>query len=146
VGVAVARSAYADRGQPGSVWKYYRGAWAEEGIGGRATALFPSSTGWAGPKVEAFWGPSVHWNGFVGAYVALLNHTNGTSWSQEGIYVTLSQDLVEWTTPQKIFESNDWYPQVIGLGQNGTDTAAGRFMRVFIGGVSNYILEFAHQN
>lgn len=145
VGVAVARSAVEDRGQPGTVMKYYGGAWDEPGIGGRVTALLESSTGWRGPRVEAFWGPSVHWNSFLGSYVALINHTNGRNWEQEGIYIAFSRDLVNWTPPDKVLKSNDWYPQVMGLGPAGTDSLAGRFMRVFVGGVSTYLIEFTRR-
>jgi hypothetical protein len=142
VGVAMARSAYEDRGQPGSVWNYYLGAWEEPGLGGPKTALFPSSTGWRGPHVESYWGPSVHWNRTLQAYVALLNHTDGTSWEQEGIYIAVSQDMENWTRPQKLFDSTDWYPQVMGLGLGGTDSNAGRFLRFYIGGISTFVLEF----
>ena len=145
IGVNLARSAIEDRGQPGTVTKYYRGGWDEPGLGGRATAIFTSSTGWRGPRVEAFWGPSVHWNAYLGSYVALLNHTNGRNWEQEGIYIVFSRDLVTWTTPEKVLKSNDWYPQVMGMGAAGTDSAAGRFMRVYVGGVSTFLLEFTRR-
>jgi len=143
MGVGVARSAFDDRGQPGTVWKYYRGAWDEPGLGGRATAVFRSSTGWQGPNIDAFWGPSVHWNEYLGTYVVLLNRAKDANWGQDGIYIAFSRDVVNWTEPEKIFEANDWYPQVIGLGQAGTDSLAGRFMRVYVGGLSTFILEFA---
>lgn len=142
VGVAVARSSFELRGQPGTAIKYYNGAWSEPGIGGHVSAIFQSSTGWKGPVIEAFWGPSVHWNSYLGGYVALLNHTNGANWIQEGIYISFSRDLLNWSRPQKILESNDWYPQVLGLGVRGTDSLAGRTSRVFVGGLSNFILEF----
>jgi hypothetical protein len=143
VGVAVARSKRIDFGTPGTVWKLYRGAWTEPGIGGRSSAIFRSTTGWQGPQVDAFWGPSVHWNSFLGKYVALINRANDQFWGQEGVYLSFSTDLMNWTEPEKILESNDWYPQVIGLGQDGTDTVAGRYVRVFVGGLSTFILEFS---
>jgi hypothetical protein len=143
VGVAVARSRRIDLGQPGTVWKLYRGAWNEPGIGGRSSAIFRSMTGWQGPRIDAFWGPSVHWNSFLGKYVALVNRANDQFWGQEGVYLSFSTDLINWTEPEKILESNDWYPQVIGLGQDGSDTVAGRYVRVFVGGLSTFILEFS---
>ena len=142
-GVTVARSAFADRGQPGSAVKYYRGAWTEPGVGGRATAIMPSSTGWKGPRVESYWGPSVHWNTFLNVYVALLNHTDGEGWVQEGVYVSFSHDLLNWTAPTKILNSNDWYPQVLGLEENGTDSLAASSMRLYVGGISTMTIEFA---
>jgi hypothetical protein len=144
-GVAIARSRVADRGQPGTATKYYRGAWSEPGLGGKVSPLFPSSTGWKGPHVEAFWGPSVHWNAYLQSYVSLLNHTDTAdeNWAQEGVYITFSTDLVTWSRPEKILETNNWYPQVIGLGTNGTDKLGDRFQRIYVGGVSTIILEFA---
>jgi hypothetical protein len=144
-GVAVARGRVADRGQPGSVTKYYRGAWNEPGIGGKVTPLFPTTTGWRGPYVEAFWGPSVHWNTYLQSYVALLNRTDtdAENWAQEGVYVSFSTDLMSWSKPEKILETNNWYPQVIGLGPNGSDKLGERFLRVYVGGVSTLIMEFA---
>jgi hypothetical protein len=141
-GIAVARGLVADKGRPETVFKFYNGSWTEPAMGGRATALFPSSTGWKGPFVEAFWGPSVHWNSYLQSYVALLNHTEGENWMQEGIYITFSQDLLKWTAPRKILETNDWYPQVVGLGPGETDSLAGQQARVFVAGVSNYVLQF----
>jgi hypothetical protein len=143
-GVAVARGRVADRGQPGTVMKYFAGGWTEPGLGGKVTPLLPSSTGWKGPHVESFWGPSVHWNSFLQSYVALLNRTDTAdeNWAQEGVYIMFSQDLVNWSSPEKILETNNWYPQVMGLGANGTDKQADRFMRVYVGGVSAFILEF----
>jgi hypothetical protein len=141
-GIGIARSAFADRGQPGTVFKYYQDAWTEPGLGGRVTPLFPTATGWKGPHVEAFWGPSVHWNDHLQAYVALLNHTDGEQWAQEGVYLALSRDLLHWSEPQKILDSEIWYPQVIGLGPGGTDTRAGQSARLYVGGISIYAIEF----
>jgi hypothetical protein len=143
LGVAVARSAYEDRGQPGTVWKHYDGAWEEPGIGGRNTATIESAEGWGGPEYDAFWGPSVHWNTSLQQYVILLNRSDSRYWRQEGVYIAFSDDLVSWTGPEKILESNDWYPQVVGLGANGTDSLGGRFVRIYVGGVSRYIMEFS---
>jgi hypothetical protein len=50
---------------------------------------------------------------------------------------------VDWTTPRRLFEANAWYPQVIGLGPDGTDKLAGRLARIFVGGVSQFVIEFA---
>ena len=142
LGVAIARSAFADRGQPETVWKYFEGVWEEPGLGGGSTALIQSVQDWAGPDYDAFWGPSVHWNTHLQQYVMLLNRSDSRFWRQEGVYIAFSHDLVSWTEPEKILESNDWYPQVVGLGANGTDSTAGRFVRLFIGGVSRYVMEF----
>jgi hypothetical protein len=141
-GVCLARSPFAERGQPGTVRKLFRGAFDQPGLGGRATPVFPSSTGWAGPHVESFWGPSVHWNEHLQRYVALINHTHGSEWEQEGVYIAFSPDLQRWTAPQKFLESNVWYPQLIGLFPGGTDTRAGQTSRLYVSGASEYELVF----
>jgi hypothetical protein len=124
------------------VTKFFDGAWSEPGLGGRVTPLFPTATGWQGPHVRAFWGPSVHWNEHLQRYVALLNHTDGTDWVQEGVYIAVSPDLLRWSEPQKLLDSEAWYPQVIGAGPAGTDTRAGPAARIYIGGVSTVAIEF----
>jgi len=142
-GIAIARSRIEDRGQPGRVIKYFNGAWTEAGLGGEVTALFPSSTSWKGPRVESFWGPSVHWNTYLNSYVALINHTDGEQWQQEGVYISFSRDLLNWTPPRKLLDANDWYPQVIGLGPEETDRVAGQTVRVYVGGLSVFVLQFS---
>ncbi len=141
-GVGIARSRFEDRGQPGTVMKYYEGDWTEPGIDGEASALFASSTGWKGPFIESFWGPSVHWNGYINRFVALLNHTEGEDYSQEGVYITFSSDLIQWTEPQKLLDTPTWYPQVLGLHPGETDKSATDLMRLFLHGESDYVLQF----
>lgn len=144
-GIGIARSAFKDRGGPGTVYKYLDGAWSEPGLGGRARALFPSGTGWHGPYIEAFWGPSVHWNEYLHMYVALLNRTGGQNWEQEGVYITFSEDLLDWSEPRKLLHTHDWYPQVVGLERGGTDNQAGASARVYVGGASALVIEFELQ-
>jgi hypothetical protein len=141
-GIGVARGLADDRGQPGTVFKYYNNTWTEPGLRGRFTPLFKTRTGWKGPYVDSFWGPSVHWNTHINAYVALMNHTAGELWAQEGIYMAFSRDLVQWTEPRKILEVDSWYPQVMGLGEDETDSLAGEKARIFVGGVSSLIIQF----
>jgi len=141
-GSGIARGRIEDKGQPGTVFKYYRGQWDRPGLTGKSTPLFPAITGWKGPYVKAFWGPSVHWNSFLKAYVALLNQAHGENWTQGGIYISFSKDLLNWTTPERILTSNDWYPQVLGLGPTGTDSVADKYLRLYVGGVSTTVLEF----
>ncbi|HET7770761.1 MAG TPA: hypothetical protein VFN74_18460 [Chloroflexota bacterium] len=141
-GVGIARGPFHLRGQPGTVNKYYRGEWNEPGRGGKVTPLLRSTTGWQGPHVEAFWGPSVHWNEHLQRYVAVLNHTDGREWAQEGIYMMISPELIRWTEPWKILEANEWYPELVGVFPGGTDTRAGQTARLYVGGVSAYELVF----
>ncbi len=141
-GVDIARSRFEDRGQPGTVLKYYEGDWTEPGIDGEASALFASSTGWKGPFIESFWGPSVHWNSYVNRFVALLNHTQGEDYAQEGVYITFSSDLIQWTEPEKLLDTPTWYPQVLGLHPGETDKSASDLMRLYLHGESDYVLQF----
>lgn len=141
-GVALARSSFKDRGQPRTAFKLHNGAWTEPGLGGQVSPIFTSTTGWKGPHIEAFWGPSIHWNDYLDTYVALLNHTDGPEWKQEGIYLSTSANLLEWTEPQKILDTDSWYPQILGSGPRGTDTLAGKTSRLYLGGHSTYALEF----
>jgi hypothetical protein len=141
-GIGVARGLMQDKGRPGTVFKYFGNDWTEPALGGRQTILFGTRTGWKGPFVESFWGPSVHWNTYINSYVALLNHTEGEQWVQEGVYITFSKDLVRWTEPRKLLEVNDWYPQVVGLGNGETDTVAGKDARLYVGGISDFIIQF----
>ncbi|MEZ5399428.1 MAG: hypothetical protein R2729_07140 [Bryobacteraceae bacterium] len=146
-GVAVARMAMADRDQPiGHVWKYFQGDWAEPGIGGRQTPVFPARIDWGQEDTDAFWGPSVHWNTHLEKYVMLLNRSCCWSgWPQEGIYVSYAADLHDpaaWSEPVKIAQIDNWYPQVIGLGPDGSDTLAGRVARLYVRGVSEWQIVF----
>jgi hypothetical protein len=101
----------------------------------------------AGQTVDAFWGPSVHWNTFLEQYVMLLNRAVDNEWRQEGIYVAFSPTLDDprsWSTPRRLLAGGDWYPQVLGLESGvGTDRVAGERARLFIAGRSRYLITFA---
>ena len=100
-----------------------------------------------GQTVDAYWGPSVHWNTFLEQYVMLLNHATDSAWRQEGIYVAFSptlDDPTAWSAPRRLLMGGDWYPQVIGLENGlGTDKVAGERARLFIGGRSRYFIQFS---
>src|SRR5205823_13170351 len=56
-------------------------------------------------RVNAFWGPSVHWNVYLEQYVMLLNRAKDESYTQEGIYVSFAPRLDDprlWSPPEKI--------------------------------------------
>lgn len=146
-GIAVARMAFDSRYYPaGSVWKYSNGAWSEPGLQGRLTPIFPATVGWRRANTNAFWGPSVHWNSYLGMYAMLLNHACcAPGWPQEGIYISFNADInnpLGWTTPQKVLQGGGWYPQVLGLGANETDKCAGRAARLYVDGVSDWKIFF----
>ena len=83
------------------------------------------------PVNDAFWGPSVHWNTYLGQYVMLRNRTRDEDLGQEGIYVSFSRSLDDpsgWSTPQRILNQATWYPQVMGSrsGQAPTSSPVSR--------------------
>ena len=49
---------------------------------------------------------------------------------------------MHWTDPSKILDANDWYPQVVGMGPNETDSLAGKDARLYVGGISDFIIQF----
>lgn len=146
-GVAIARMAMQDANSPvGKVWKYDRGKWNQPGLRGTATPIFPARVGWQSPETDSFWGPSVHWNHYLGQYVMLLNRSCcEPGWPQEGVYLTTAADLADpasWQEPLKILEGGDWYPWVLGAGPAETSALAGQRMRLFTRDTSEWELVF----
>ena len=158
-GIGVARLAWADRDAPsGKVMVYGRGSWfpaRANTLNGElrwtypsAIPIFPALEPWHDNdmEVDAFWGPSVHWNTYLGQYVMLLNHARNASWSQEGIYVSFAPRLDDpsaWSPPVKILDGGQWYPQVMGIEEgSGTDKVAGKWARFFMGGASDHLIQF----
>jgi hypothetical protein len=163
-GVAMARLPWADRDEPkGKVAVWREGVWAparsvligDPDRGQRVywrypvgTPLYPAAESWHDDdlEVDAFWGPSVHWNTHLRRHVMLLNRARDVEWRQDGVYVAFSGDLsnpAAWSVPQKILSGGRWYPQVIGLEPGtGTDKVAGEIARLFISGESDYLIRF----
>lgn len=149
-GVAVARLAFEDRFAPvGRVHKYHHGAWNEPGLGGAMTPILPATVGWTRENTDSFWGPSLHWNYFLGKYVMLLTRSCcEPGWPTEGTYISYNPDLSNpagWTVPEKILEAPEawWYPQVIGLEIGASDREAGQVARFYISGESRWELVFS---
>jgi hypothetical protein len=124
------------------VFKFYRGQFSEPGLGGDVTPVFGVDRDWSNANVDALWGPSAHWNTYLDAYVVLLNRAVGEFWAQEGVYITFTRDFVHWTFPEKLIDTEDWYPQVAGIGPGETDALASRTVRLFVGGYSEALLQF----
>jgi hypothetical protein len=158
-GVAVGRLAWADRDAPaGKIMVWQAGAWisASSIMAGRterwiypaATPIFRTTETWHDDdtKVDAFWGPSVHWNTYLREYVMLLNRAKDERFNQEGIYISFAPSLEDpdlWSEPARILNGGKWYPQVIGLEEgSGTDKVAGEVARFFMSGVSQYRIRF----
>jgi hypothetical protein len=157
-GVAVARLAWADRDVPtGKITIWRDGVWLSAtrvgGAGNRfvypaASPIFPPTESWHDDDalVDAFWGPSVHWNTYVQQYVMLLNRANDGKYRQEGIYLSSAPSLDNprlWSAPQKLLTGGQWYPQVVGLEEGlGTDKVAGEWARFFMSGTSAHFLHF----
>jgi hypothetical protein len=159
-GVGIARLAWADRDAPsGKVMVYSSGVWlpargfplasgAMRWFYPSAGPIFPAVEPWNDDdtEVDAFWGPSVHWNVYLERYVMLLNRAKDTNWSQEGIYISFNRRLDDpagWSAPVKILNGGRWYPQVIGTDVGtGTDKVAGRTARFFMSGTSEHMIQF----
>jgi hypothetical protein len=159
-GVGVARLAWADRDNPtGKVTVFANGVWlparALTSSSGSirwnypsALPIFPTTQPWNDDDtvVDAFWGPSVHWNVYLEQYVMLLNRAMDTNWKQEGVYVSFNRRLDNpggWSLPVQILSGGNWYPQAIGTEVGtGTDKVAGRLARFFMSGFSDHVIQF----
>jgi hypothetical protein len=168
-GVAAARFLWADRDAPvGKTDIWSQGQWVPAGRIRRgtmaqllsgidsmrmrwalpaATSVFPTQNPWHGTDtaVDAFWGPSIHWNTHLERYVMLLNRARDESFAQQGIYVSFNRSLdnpAAWTAPVRILEGGTWYPQVMGIEAGGTDSEAGQVARFFLRGRSDYLIRF----
>jgi hypothetical protein len=159
-GVSVARMAWADRDEPvGKAAVWFRGrAWFPARRMTTATdstvyvysggmPIFRAADGWHNDAtVDAYWGPSVHYNTYLERYVMLLNRALDSQWTQEGIYISFNDRLADpsgWSTPQRLLANGRWYPQVMGLEPGlGTDKIAGQRARFYMQGRSEYLIEF----
>lgn len=147
-GVSIARISYSDRNRPvGKVWKWRDGQWNEPGLGGHVTPIFPVINDWHKSDVDAFWGPSIHFNTYLNAYVIVLNHAIDQYWNQEGVYIAYNDDLSNpygWTQPDRLpFDPVGMaYPQIVGVEKGGTDKLAGQFARLYLLGQSQWQITF----
>ncbi len=158
-GVGVARLAWADRDAPsGKITVWRNGTWppatavvsAEtiRWIYPSASPIFPAAEPWndGDAEVDAFWGPSVHWNTYIDRYVMLLNRAKDVGYGQEGVYVSFAPSLTDprqWSAPVRILRGGTWYPQVLGLEEGtGTDKTAGEWARFFMLGESRHLIRF----
>jgi hypothetical protein len=147
-GIAIARMRYEDRNHPiGNVWKWRNGAWTEPGLGGRVTPIFNVTKDWHSATPDAYWGPSIHFNTYLNQYVIVMNRAIDPYWLQEGVYITYNADVSDprgWSDPGRlpIDPQARAYPQIVGIEKGETDKLAGRYGRLFLLGVSNWMIEF----
>lgn len=131
--------------------------WLGEGGWGHADGralprpFLPPTRGWRYADPDAFWGPAIHYNRALDAYVMLLNRTAGgfRDWRQEGVYVSFCDRLDEplgWTPPQRIVDGGLWYPQVVGAGAGDGDSRAGARARFFLSGFSAWQIAFTRED
>ena len=144
-GVAVLRLPAADPSAAPELWG--PAGWSAHG----STAplpLWPVARGWRHADPDSFWGPAVHYNRALDAYVMLLNRTAGGERDlvQEGIYASLNRELADargWSPPLQVVRGGAWYPQVVGLEDGCGDTEAGALGRFFMAGFSAWEVEFS---
>lgn len=104
---------------PGTWYKWHEDEFSEPGLGGQGTPL---------PELDLVAGanPSVHWNTYLNEWIMVYH-----GWSPADIYITGSQDLIHWYTPQAIISSSRggraWYPTIIG----DSDVQAGEAARIY---------------
>ena len=147
-GVAMARMPATRQGAPAAGLEL----WCTDGwraADGRVPRpLWPPARGWQHADPDCFWGPAVHYNRSLEAYVMLLNRTAGgaSDLVQEGIYISVNETLENpqgWSSPLQIVRGGAWYPQVVGLEEGCGDTEAGAVARFFMAGFSAWSIEFA---
>lgn len=112
--------------------------------------LWPMRRGWRHADPDGYWGPALHYNRALKAYVMLLNHTaNGSAnLLQEGICMSINADLSNpagWSEPQKLVQGGAWYPQCLGNAIGDGDTQAGGETRFFLAGFSAWTLRFSSE-
>jgi hypothetical protein len=144
-GVAVLRLPATDPAAAPELWG--RGGWSANG-GTPPLPLWPVARGWRHADPDSFWGPAVHYNRALEAYVMLLNRTAGGAGDlvQEGIYASLNRDLADprgWSRPFQVVRGGAWYPQVVGLEDGCGDTEAGAAGRFFMAGFSAWEIELS---
>ena len=148
-GVSVARMHEADLDAPvGRAFKYYNGDWTSPGLGGPGTPIWPAAVSWEQYNPDSYWGPSLHYNYYLGSYVILMNRAVAHGWRQEGIYYSFNANLdnpAGWSAPARLNlepSFDQWYPQAVGLGVGETNDYLGSVGRLYISGFSDDYIRF----
>ncbi len=146
-GISVARYGVGHRDRPaGHVELWHGNEWVSAA---RALPrpIWPVARGWRNVDPDSFWGPAVHFNRHIGAYVMLLNRTRdgASDIRQEGIYVSFNERLDDprgWTAPVRMVSGGVWYPEIVGSGPEDGDALAGAPARFFMSGFSAWTVRF----
>lgn len=146
-GVCVARYPIASRDAPNAAIRFWAGGadWSPSVTDARP--VWPAERGWQEADPRGFWGPAVHWNRYLGCFVALLNRTaqGRGDLRQDGIWIAFNADPGRpdrWSAPAPLIAGGHWYPQLVGLEAGDGDARAGRMARLFIAGYSAWIVHF----
>jgi len=146
-GIAVLRYPVPRRERPDGLEGWRDGRWQPLEAGRDGTPIFGVRRGWRHGDPASYWGPALHYNRPLGAFVMLLNWTEEGSADivQRGVFVSFNDDLANpagWSAPRRIVEHGSWYPQVIGTGADEGDTLAGADARFFMSGYSAWSIRF----
>lgn len=147
-GIAVARVALADLDAPrGRAELWGADGWGPA-EGRRPKPVFGVDLGWRHREPRAFWGPAVHFNADLDAWVMLLNRTERGEglWKPEGMHVAFSPEVSDpeaWTRPVRLVAGGGWYPQVVGLGPDEGDALMSGEGRFFMEGASEATVRFS---
>ena len=143
-GVAMLRLAADRHEDPPDLWT--RTGWNRDPAS-PPMPLWPVHRGFRHRDPDSFWGPAVHYNRPLGAWVMLLNRTAGghADFRQQGIYASLNRDIGDpqgWSPPLAIVSGGAWYPQAIGTGEGCGDTEVDADGRFFMAGFSAWRIRF----
>jgi hypothetical protein len=151
-GISAARILIGDLDAPvGKAWKWDGVRFTTPGLGGASVPIGPAFTAKVpyGGRVDSFWGPSIHYNTTLHAWVMAMNRTryDGPWYGEEGAYVSFSQDAADpvgWSAPVKFSQQGGQanYPEFIGEAAGDTDRRVGSKARYFQGGSSRWEVEF----
>lgn len=126
VNFAVARArvrdvlAAAREGTTAALWtKYYDGAWAEPGLGGRSSSLLAGNG-------ELLWG-DVSYNAYLKSYISIAA---GPPWPATDLYWAESKDGLQWTHHCRLVSDvmHKFYVTMVGLGDNPRETGQSFYM------------------
>jgi hypothetical protein len=163
-GIQLARIALADLDRPlasdgtSRARRWWRGGWTGPGLQGspgpslgqswpagpigQATPLLPPERSWQRPDGGGFWGPSLSWNTYAGAFLLLLNKVDDARhFGADGNWLAWIPDAARpaVTPPMRLdalphAPPAGWYVQAMGDPRmRGTSALTGEDARLFVG-------------